>query len=83
MRVRVAMESAEIRFQQVYDEYQGKICRYLTRMVGENEAEDLTQEVFVKIGQALETFRGESSLSTWDLSDCYQCGPRQTSPFIE
>ena len=59
------MESGEIRFQQVYDEYQGKILRYLTRMVGENEAEDLTQEVFVKIGQALETFRGESSLSTW------------------
>jgi len=59
------MESAEIRFQQVYDEYQGKVCRYLTRMVGENEAEDLTQEVFVKIGLALETFRGESSLSTW------------------
>jgi RNA polymerase sigma-70 factor (ECF subfamily) len=59
------MESAERKFQQVYDEYQGKIFRYLKRMVGENEAEDLTQEVFVKIGQALETFRGESSLSTW------------------
>jgi RNA polymerase sigma-70 factor, ECF subfamily len=61
----INMESAEIIFQQVYDEYQGKIGRYLTRMVGENEAEDLTQEVFVKIGQALETFRGDSSLSTW------------------
>ena len=59
------MDSAEIRFQQVYDEYQGKIFRYLTRMIGENEAEDLTQEVFVKIGQALESFRGESSFSTW------------------
>ncbi|MCX5829006.1 MAG: sigma-70 family RNA polymerase sigma factor [Deltaproteobacteria bacterium] len=59
------MKNGEIRFQQVYDEYRGKILRYLTRMVGENEAEDLTQEVFVKIGQALETFRGESSLSTW------------------
>ena len=59
------MESGEIRFQQVYDEYQGKISRYLTRMVGENEAEDLTQEVFVKIGHGLGSFRGESSLSTW------------------
>ncbi len=59
------MKNGEIRFQQIYDEYQGKISRYLTRMVGENEAEDLTQEVFVKIGQALEGFRGESSLSTW------------------
>jgi RNA polymerase sigma-70 factor (ECF subfamily) len=34
-------------------------------MVGENEAEDLTQEVFAKIGRALTTFRGESTLSTW------------------
>ena len=59
------MDSEEIRFQQVYDEYQGKISRYLTRMVGENEAEDLTQEVFVKIGQGLGSFRGESRLATW------------------
>ncbi len=59
------MVSPEIRFQQVYDEYQARIFRYLTRMVGKDEAEDLTQEVFVKIGQALETFRGESGLSTW------------------
>jgi len=59
------MDSAEIKFQQVYDEYQERIFRYLMLMVGKNEAEDLTQEVFVKIGQALETFRGESGLSTW------------------
>ncbi len=59
------MDNAEIKFQQVYDEYQERIFRYLSRMVGKDEAEDLTQEVFVKIGQALETFRGESGLSTW------------------
>jgi RNA polymerase sigma-70 factor (ECF subfamily) len=55
----------ELRFQQVYDEYHAKIFRYLTRIVGQSEAEDLTQEVFVKVGQSLETFRGESPLSTW------------------
>ena len=55
----------ELRFQQVYDEYHAKIFRYLTRVVGQSEAEDVTQEVFVKVGQALETFRGESQLSTW------------------
>jgi RNA polymerase sigma-70 factor, ECF subfamily len=59
------MVSEEIRFQQVYDEYQERIFRYLTRMVGRDEAEDVMQEVFVKIGLALETFRGESGLSTW------------------
>jgi RNA polymerase sigma-70 factor (ECF subfamily) len=34
-------------------------------LVGEYEAEDLTQEVFIRINHALKTFRGESQLSTW------------------
>ena len=58
-------DDPELRFQKVYDEYHGKILRYLARVVGRNDAEDLTQEVFVKIGQSLEDFRGESQLSTW------------------
>ncbi|HLP15586.1 MAG TPA: RNA polymerase sigma factor, partial [Bacteroidota bacterium] len=39
--------------------------RYLQRLVGEHEAEDLTQDVFVKVSAAMDTFRGESQLSTW------------------
>jgi RNA polymerase sigma-70 factor, ECF subfamily len=61
----VPMDDAELRFQKIYDDYHAKIFHYLRRMVGESEAEDLTQEVFVKVGRALETFRGESQLSTW------------------
>ncbi len=52
-------------FSKIYDEYYPKIVRYLTRLVGELEAEDAAQETFVKIDQSLENFRGESSLSTW------------------
>lgn len=48
-----------------YAEYRQKILRYLSRLVGEFDAEDLTQEVFVKINRALPGFRGESLLSTW------------------
>ena len=59
------MNVSETEFQELYAAFQPKILRYLTRMVGENEAEDLTQEVFIKIGPALERFRGEASLSTW------------------
>jgi RNA polymerase sigma-70 factor (ECF subfamily) len=59
------MNVSETEFQELYAAFQPKILRYLTRMVGENEAEDLTQEVFIKLGSALETFRGEASLSTW------------------
>ncbi len=52
-------------FQTIHDEYWPKIVRYLGRLVGENDAEDLAQEVFVKVGKALSGFRGESSLATW------------------
>lgn len=52
-------------FESVYSEFHPRIRRYLERLLGPNEAEDLTQEVFVKISQALPQFRGDSSLSTW------------------
>ncbi len=59
------MSAAALEFQHVHDEYRQRILRYLGRLVGEGEAEDLVQEVFVKIHQALPEFRGESQLSTW------------------
>jgi RNA polymerase sigma-70 factor (ECF subfamily) len=59
------MKSNELEFEQIYAVYQPKIHRYLNRMVGEFEAEDLTQEVFIKVSQALENFRGDAELSTW------------------
>jgi len=52
-------------FDAVYDEFRPKVLRYLARLVGESEAEDLAQEVFVKVHGSLSGFRGESSLSTW------------------
>ena len=59
------MNCDELDFQQIHETFRPKIHRYLTRLVGEDEAEDLTQEVFVKVSRALSTFRGESQLSTW------------------
>ena len=52
-------------FQALYVAFQPRIQRYLTRLVGEAESEDLTQEVFIKVNQTLETFRGEAQVSTW------------------
>lgn len=59
------MNTHKLDFQEVYDAFQPKMLRYMARMVSENEAEDLTQEVFVKLSRALNTYRGEASLSTW------------------
>ncbi|MHC4117371.1 MAG: RNA polymerase sigma factor [Planctomycetota bacterium] len=52
-------------FQDVYKEFHRKIGGYLGRMVGAGEAEDLTQEVFMKIDKGLGEFEGQSSISTW------------------
>jgi RNA polymerase sigma-70 factor (ECF subfamily) len=58
------MDSAEEEFQKIYDDHYTKIVQYLRRLVGE-EAEDVAQEVFVKVHGALDNFRGEAKLSTW------------------
>ena len=52
-------------FADVYQEFEPRIRRYLSRLVGPTEAEDLSQEVFARTSRALEGFRGESKLSTW------------------
>jgi len=39
--------------------------RYLTRLVGEGEAEDLAQETFIKVSRNIEGFRGDSNPLTW------------------
>jgi RNA polymerase sigma-70 factor (ECF subfamily) len=59
------MGNREVKFHEIHDTFRPKILRYLTNLVGRRDAEDLTQEVFVKANQALKTFRGESQLSTW------------------
>ncbi len=53
-------------FNEIVARYKGKIYNYLYRMTGNAEdAEDLTQEVFVRMYTNIRTFRAESSLSTW------------------
>jgi RNA polymerase sigma-70 factor (ECF subfamily) len=65
IRQETEMKRDELDFDRVYDEFHSKIGRYLERMVGKGEAEDLTQEVFMKVNKGLEGFEGKSSLSTW------------------
>jgi RNA polymerase sigma-70 factor (ECF subfamily) len=60
-----ARDHGPLDFQHIYGEFHPKIHRYLNRLVGPNDAEDVTQEVFAKVSQALPQFRGDSSLSTW------------------
>ncbi len=59
------MADEALEFQNVYDTFHPKIHRYLARMTGAAEADDLTQEVFMKVSRGLKGFRGESKLSSW------------------
>jgi RNA polymerase sigma-70 factor (ECF subfamily) len=53
-------------FQEIYKEFYPKIVRYLSRLTDNKEqAEDLSQEVFIKVNSGLEKFEGRSKLSTW------------------
>lgn len=57
-------ETAGVDFDSVYTTFYPRILRYLARLVGPEEAEDVSQEVFIKISRALGDYRGEG-ISSW------------------
>jgi len=58
------VSAANLDFQSIHNRFRPRLLRYLARLVGESEAEDLTQFVMLKISAALQDFRGDSSVST-------------------
>lgn len=53
-------------FKMLMDAFQEPIYNYIRRLVVSHEdAEDVLQEVFIRVFRHLEQFRNESSLSTW------------------
>ena len=55
-------------FEEIYDSNRARIMRYLARLVGAAEAEDLTQDVFVKVSRGMDGFRDKSHIVTWIYS---------------
>lgn len=52
-------------FPEIYNDFHPKILHYLRRLVGNSEAEEVTQTVFERINKNLDSFKGKSKLSTW------------------
>jgi RNA polymerase sigma-70 factor, ECF subfamily len=53
-------------FRELVDEYQRRIYWHIRKIViDHDDANDLVQEVFIKIWNNIEQFRGESGLFTW------------------
>ena len=64
--VRRLRERDERAFHEMVRLYQHKVFNLVFRMIGNREeAEDVAQEVFVTVWKAIDSFRGDSKLSTW------------------
>ncbi len=62
-----AQKGEEKAFEAIFNTYKRKIYYLCLRMIGGNtaEAEELTQEAFMQVFRKIQSFRGESSFSTW------------------
>lgn len=59
-------ESRNFAFNQLVRKYQQKVYWHIRKMViDHDDADDLTQETFLKAWQSLEKFRGDAQLFTW------------------
>ena len=59
------MQGGTAELDRIYAEHHARILRYLTRMVGAQDAEDLAQEVFIRAAKAYDGFRHEAKIETW------------------
>jgi RNA polymerase sigma-70 factor (ECF subfamily) len=56
-------------FEEIYNHYHQDIYRFVFYMVKDKQlCEDIVQDIYIKILQSYETFRGESSRKTWLFS---------------
>ncbi len=57
---------AGLSFEHLYETYRGRVFSTAYRMLSNRaDAEDVTQDVFVKVFKKLKSFRGDSAVSTW------------------
>ena len=52
-------------FERLYQSHSARIHALCRRMAGADDADDLTQEVFVRAWRKLDRFRGEAAFGTW------------------
>jgi len=65
-RIRAAPTGDANAFRAVYEAHVGRVRALCLRLSGDaTRADELTQDVFVRVWERLGTFRGESSFSTW------------------
>ena len=63
--VALAAEGDAIAFERLYRAHVPRIHSLARRMLGSRDADEVTQDIFVRTWQKLRLFRGESAFSTW------------------
>jgi RNA polymerase sigma-70 factor (ECF subfamily) len=63
--VAAARDGDERAMATLYRRYRPRVYSVIARMLGPAEAEEVTQEVFLRAFRALDRFRAEAQLSTW------------------
>jgi RNA polymerase sigma-70 factor, ECF subfamily len=69
-------------FSRLVQEHSPLVYRVARRMLGREEAQDASQEVWVRVWQNIKSFRGESAFSTWlyriTMNTCLSIRQRQS-----
>src|SRR5215831_2801856 len=63
--VALAADGDASAFERLYRTHVNRIHNLTRRMLGAHEADEVTQDIFVRTWQKLGQFRGESAFSTW------------------
>lgn len=65
----IDLDNLEDSISKIYRKYYLEVYRFLVCFSGnQNDAEDLTQEVFIRVLNNLSTFKNENNLKTWIFS---------------
>ena len=80
--VRQAQQGKEPAFEALVERYKNRVFGLIVRTLGDRQAaDDLAQEVFLRIYRALPYFRGDARFSTWVyrivVNLCYQARKQQ------
>src|SRR5580765_2070325 len=63
--VALAAQGDSVAFERLYRTHVPRIHSLTRRMIGSRDADEVTQDIFVRTWQKLRLFRGESAFSTW------------------
>lgn len=59
------MRAVEARFYDLYTRHHAGVRRFLVAMLGESEADDVAQDVFIKAYRALDTLPADANTAAW------------------